>query len=351
MANVLKTTIQIRRATEAEWLENKEVVLAAGEPAMILDGEHKGQVKWGDGTTTWENLPYSSGDLSELDASNVYYTQDFVFTRPFGKYVPDETGKVTVPATGKNNVELFNDAYSEDINPQITQPSASISASAMKSYEAGTTVTPSYTASLNPGSYEFGPATGITATAWEVTFNEESKDTNSGSFSPIQVTDAMNLQIVAKATHGDGAMPLTALEKEYADGQIKAGTKTATSGALKGYRRYFYGVDKTSGEINSALIRGLTGSAGAAAATTLTVNSSAGAIRSIVALPTASGLKVKQVLLTSSMNADITGNYVKNPDPIQVEGAEGYTAVDYDVYVYQPASYDAAEVHKITIGK
>ena len=51
------------------------------------------------------------------------------------------------------------------------------------------------------------------------------------------------------------------------------------------------------------------------------------------------------------MNADITGNYVKNPDPIQVEGAEGYTAVDYDVYVYQPASYDAAEVHKITIGK
>lgn len=69
MANVLKTTIQFRRATEAEWLLNKDVVLAAAEPAVTLDGEHKGQIKLGDGVTTWENLPYSTGDLSDILAN------------------------------------------------------------------------------------------------------------------------------------------------------------------------------------------------------------------------------------------------------------------------------------------
>ena len=351
MAKVLKTTIQVRRATEAEWLQNKNVVLAAGEPAMTMDGEHKGQVKWGDGVTTWENLPYSSGDLSNLDMKNVYFSQDFVLTRAFGKYTPGADGTVTVPATGKNGCEVIEDAFSEDKNPTITQPAASVSVPVMKAYEAGTTVTPAFTANLTAGKYQFGPETGITATAWEVKFNGETKTTNTGSFAATQVTDDMNLQVTAKATQGDGAMPLTALKKEYAAGQIKAGSKTAASPALKGYRRYFYGLNKANGAIDSALIRSLTGSPGAAAAGTVTISASAGAVRSIVALPSGSGLKVKEVLLTSSMNADITKNYVKQPAPIQVEGAEGYKAVDYDVYVYQPASYDAAEVHKITIGK
>lgn len=348
MANVLKTTIQVRRATEEEWLANKDVVLAAGEPAMTLDGEHKGQVKWGDGTTTWEKLPYTNSP-TEVKASDVYFTDDLVATYQFGKYVPIN-GQVTIPRTGKSWDEVMEDAFSEDINPSITQPAASVSSSQMKAYEAGSKVTPSFTASLSAGSYQFGPETGITPTAWSVSLNDETIEANTGTFKEIQVADDTNLKITATATYGDGAIPLTALKKEYPEGQIKAGSKSATSGALTGYRRYFYGVDKTSGEINSVLIRGLTGGSGAAAAATLTVNSTAGAVRSIVALPTDSGLKIKQVLLTSSMNADITADYVKQ-GTVQVEGAEGYTAVSYDLYVYQPASYDAAEVHKITIGK
>ena len=350
MSKVLKTTIQIRRATESEWLANKDVVLAAGEPAMTLDGEHKGQVKWGDGSTTWENLPYSSGDLSELDAANVYYTQDFVFTQPFGKYIPDSTGKVNVPATGKSNVELIIDAFSEDVNPTITQPSVSISSSVMKAYEAGTNVTPTYTATFNPGSYEFGPETGITPTSWNVTFGAENIQANTGSFAQIQVTDSTNLKINATVNYGDGAIPWTALEKEYSDGQIKAGSKSASTGALTGYRQYFYGVDTTSGEINSALIRSFTASGKAAAAGTINISAKSGATRIIVAVPTASGLKVTNAILTTSMNADITNNYVKGAS-VQVEGANGYSPVSYDVYVYQPASIDPSEVHKVTIGK
>ena len=349
MSKVLKTTIQVRRATEAEWQAHKDTVLAAGEPAMTLDGEFKGQVKYGDGITTWENLPYS-GVTTEMDMKDIYFTQDFVFTVPFGKYEPDSSGQVTVPATGLSGIELIENAFSEDRNPSITQPSASVTSAQMKAYEAGTSVTPSYTAALNAGKYEFGPATGISATAWKVQLGEEILSTASGTFKPIQVGDDTNLRITATATHGDGAIPLTALKKEYAAGQIKAGDKAANTGALTGYRQYFYGVDTTSGAIDSSLIRSLTASGRAAAAGTININSKAGATRIIVAVPTASGLKVKNAILTTSMNADITSNYVKQAS-VQVEGASGYTAVSYDVYVYQPASIDASEVHKVTIGK
>lgn len=50
------------------------------------------------------------------------------------------------------------------------------------------------------------------------------------------------------------------------------------------------------------------------------------------------------------MNADITSVFVKQGTQSQVQGANGYTATAYDVYVYQPASIDAGETYSITIG-
>ena len=49
------------------------------------------------------------------------------------------------------------------------------------------------------------------------------------------------------------------------------------------------------------------------------------------------------------MNTPVTDSYVKTTAAVKVEGANGATAIDYDVYVYEPASIDAGEVHKITL--
>lgn len=403
----LLTKIQVRRDSASNWELNKSVVLDAGEPSMETD---TGIVKFGDGVTDYEHLPEIGGRASHYEgvksgdetdqqvidrvleeaaatprmddifvvkapisddkvsytayvyngsawaamdgnysAENVYFPKDLVFTYAFGKYTPSG-GKVTVPAGGKNMTGVFADAFSEDIMPKITQPSVSLTSNEIKAYEAGTKVTPKYSATLNPGSYEFGPATGITATSWSVSNGSETLTEASGTFPEITVADDTNYSITATVQYADGAMPKTALGADYADGQIKAGSKSATKSRITGYRRYFYGVDTTSGEINSALIRGLTGSSGAAAAGTITINSKAGATRIIVALPTDSGLKVTNAILTTSMNADITKNYVKT-GTVQVEGADAYQAVSYDLYVYQPASIDAGEIHKVTIGK
>lgn len=349
---VIKTIIQFRRGTEQEWQENSSYIPREGEPCLTLDGENAGRIKYGNGTSSWTELPYSGGsDILEVDSDIVKFDNDFTFTYAFGKYSPDSSGQVTVPATGKTLDELLLAAFAEEKNPQITQPSVSVSSSQVKAYEAGSNVTPSYTATLNKGSYQYEPDTGITATSWSVQFDTQTLTEASGTFTQIQVTDSTNLKITATAQYGDGAIPVTNLGSEYADGQIKAGSKSGSTGSITGYRQIFYGVRTEATEITSAVIRSLTPTNKAAAGMTISsLKAGEGAKQFVIAVPQSSGLKVTAANITSSLNADVTSSYVKQ-GPVQVEGANGFTAVPYDVFVYQPASIDPTEDHKIVIGK
>lgn len=62
---VLKTTILLRRATQAQWDAIAGTFIPkAGEPCVTLDGKNKSQIKIGDGTTPWGELKYA-GDVME----------------------------------------------------------------------------------------------------------------------------------------------------------------------------------------------------------------------------------------------------------------------------------------------
>lgn len=348
----IMTRIQLRHDTEENWnLVADTLVPLAGEACITIDGENKGKVKYGDGVSKWGELEYSGGkDVIEVDASNVSFDDNLTFTYAFGKYSPDSTGQIEVPSAGKTLEGLLLDAFAEEKNPTITQPSVTVSSPQVKSYEVGTNVTPSYTAKLNPGAYQYDSSTGITAKSWSVVFNGETLTSDSGTFKEFQVEDSTNLKITATATYDAGSIPHTNLGNTYPDGQIVAGSKSGSTSAITGYRQFFYGVDTTDGEINSALIRSLTSSNGAASAKTININATEGATRIIIALPVSSGLKVKSAILTSSMNADITTSYVLQ-SPVDVEGANGYIAASYNLYVYKPASIDPTEVHSVVIGK
>ena len=296
-----------------------------------------------------DNLVNGGGSVS---AKDVMFDSDLVLTQEFGRYTLTD-GKVTIPAEGKSWYDVFMDAYSQDKNPTITQPSVTLTANAIKAYEVGTKVTPSYSATLNAGSYEYGPATGITASSWSVSNGTDTKTTASGSFDEITVADDTNYSITATANYEAGAIPLTALGAGYADGQIVAGSKSATKSKITGYRSFFYGVLDTStadAPLTSAIIRGMTNGGAYSASKTFTLNGSATAKRIVIAIPSASTRAgLKEVILTSAMNTPVTDSYVKTEAAVQVEGVNGFTAVDYDVYVYEPASIDAGEVHKITL--
>lgn len=68
MANIVRTIIQLRRATTAEWLQYKDVVPAAGEPCFDLELH---TLKIGDGTTTYENLPIIGGVDVSVDGKSL----------------------------------------------------------------------------------------------------------------------------------------------------------------------------------------------------------------------------------------------------------------------------------------
>lgn len=57
--NKLQTLIQLRRGFQAQWdVVANTYIPKAGEPCVTLDGDNKGQIKIGDGESTWGQLKY-----------------------------------------------------------------------------------------------------------------------------------------------------------------------------------------------------------------------------------------------------------------------------------------------------
>ena len=280
------------------------------------------------------------------DANNVYFAKDLVFTQTFGKYVPGSSGSVTIPTAtdGMSLQSLFENAYSEEKNPTITQPSTSVSLTGAGAKEVGTEFTPNYSVGFNAGSYQYGPATGVTATAYAVTdTNSGSASTQTGSFTQFTVEDGTNYRVSVTTTHTAGAVPKTNLGGDYAAGQIQAGTKTAQSSAVTGFRSMFAGAVVTPISIDSDSVRGLTGKKGQFAKTfSLTIPE--GCKQVVIALPNSHTLtKVADV---GAFGTDIVS--VFQLQTAQVEGLNGYTAAEYNVYVYTPASALGANTYDIT---
>lgn len=283
-------------------------------------------------------------------ADNVYFDKDLTYTANIGVLTVPSTGSGTIKASGKNVKEVLAGILAKEANPSKTNPAVSFSAQGgFGTFEIGTKKNLTYTAALSAGSYTYGPDTGITAQSWSVscTGAAGTKTTATGTFENV-VAESNGKRIVATAQYGDGAIPVTNLGNPYEAGQIKAGSATANSNELKGVRYMFWGpMTDASAELNSANIRALAHKEESKAKTLDTFGAGAGAKKVVVAVP--AGRKITKVLLTSAMNADITSIFVKQGAQSQVEGAEGYTAAAYDVYVYQPASIGAGETYSITI--
>lgn len=282
-------------------------------------------------------------------ADNVYFDNDITYTVAIGT-LAKPSGSAKFAAKGKNVEQVLSSLMAQEANPSKTDPAVSFSSqSGFGTFEIGTKKTLSYTAALSAGSYTYGPATGISATSWEVSCTgvTDKKTTATGSFTDI-VAEASAKTITAKASYGDGAIPVTNLGNKYPAGQIKSGSASKTSNSLVGVRYMFYGPMTEDSALSSATIRALGHKEAAAKKTITTFGAGAGAKKVVVAVP--SGYKVSKVLMPSAMNADATASFVKQASSVQVEGAEGYTTAAYDVYVYQPASIDSTETYAVTIG-
>lgn len=414
--NTLLTRIILKNDTSLNWLQNKNHVLERGEVGIEFTDNDKVKVKIGDGTATWEELPYfggqsetkiyqidwdgtgtqeaaitaevgddelQAGDIAivkkvidgdkkeytayvyngaawvamdgNYDASNVYFAEDLIATTNVGTVTVGTAGSTTIAAKGKSVKEVLSAILAKEQDPTVTPPAVTVNSNQLKAYEVGTKVAAAYTASLSAGSYTYGPATGITATGWNVTLNDtvsQTLTTASGTFDEITVGETTNATITATATHEAGANPKTNLGNEKASLAIAAGSKTkTTTSKITGYRSWFYGYTTNDDEITSETIRNLTnmGAYNAAKSVEYAVGAQPNIKRVIVAYPanTSRGGLTK-VELTSTMNLDIISAYVAQPN-VDVQGANGYEAIPYKVFVYQPDSIGTDEVHKIIL--
>lgn len=282
------------------------------------------------------------------DAGNVYFGKDITYTVGIGT-LAKPSGSATFSAKGKSLEQVLSSLMAKEANPSKTEPAVSFtSQGGIGTYEIGTKKNLSYAVTLSAGGYTYGPPTGITAQSWEVACDGVTKTTANGTFENV-VAEASAKKIVATASYGDGAIPVTNLGNAYPAGKIVAGSKQANSGEYKGVRYMFWGPMTDAGmALNSANIRALAHNKASGTGVLATFGAGAGAKKVVVAVP--AGRKITKVLMPSALNADVTALFVKQGTQSQVEGANAYAATAYDVYVYQPASIDAGETYSVTIG-
>lgn len=273
----------------------------------------------------------------KVDADKVILQNDITMAGNYsqiGNLTKDQNGTATFATKGKSVAEALTEIFSKRLQPTITSnPAVTLTFGQAKAYEVGATVSPTYSASLSAGSYTYGPATGITATSWEISDTAgNTADTASGSFADVVVTDNTNYKITAKANYGAGAVAVDNLgDTSRPEIKIAAGSATKTSGAITGYRNTFYGTVTEKAEVTSTIIRGLTKSNKALAnGNSFTINIPVGAVRVIFAYP-AVLQDVSSVKDVNGLNAEIKSAFTKSS--ITVAGAGADTGIAYKVYV------------------
>ena len=276
------------------------------------------------------------------DAANVYLGDNITLAGDYSTIGNYSKGNVITAGTSIQS--MIMNMLTKRLQPSKSEPSASVTLNSGAN-EVGTKITPTYSASLSAGSYTYGPATGITATNWSVVAKNGSAEvstltTSSGSFDEITVDENTNYKVTATATYGAGPVALDNLgDASNPEVKIAAGSKSATSGAITGYRAWFYGYKGASSlldvaNLTSANIRALTSSNGSIPGT-MKVNKMQ---QMFFAAPAG---KIKSVSVVNAVNG--APQTVTKVTDIMVEGANGFTAVAYDVYYVSNAAAESGE--------
>lgn len=316
---------------------------------------------------TWEALD------GQVDAENVIMRTDIKLAGNYtqvGNVTKGATETKTLATKGKSFKAVMDEIFTKKVQPTITaQPAVSrFTLTGAGNVEAGTKVANAQfgTAVLSAGSYTFGPATGITATAWRVDrvatptkYNGKIADAASGTDNNVtkgwiigDVGDTAenvvsSLAYKAIATHGAGPIAKDNLGGESNPHiKIEAGEKSQTTSAYTSHRKYFYGSRREKDALDSAKIRALTASSGAYSAKDLVIDVPKGQSQVVVAC-IASARGVTRVINNSSLNADITSVFQKQT--VQVAGVNGYKPVEYNVWVWTPAKPFEVENTRLTV--
>lgn len=242
---------------------------------------------------------------------------------------------------------LIKKIITKQVPPTYSQPNVTLGAAnvAAGSYEYGTHIKTTLTASFTQN--DAGSLTSIA-------INDGTNDILTGTSSPLTDTDyefdldSMK-KIHASATFKEGAIKNDNLGEPYSTGHVTAKTITSSDVVFTPIRFAFYG--SGAGDlpnITSATVRALGNKYKAPSnSTAFKFDAAAGDKYIIIAYP-------------ASITNALSVNYVQGNDPkmadsfekhiISVEGANGSTGVDYNVYSYELATpSDSAMTFEVTL--
>lgn len=368
---------QVEVANGADKVAAIEAVVAGAEKKSGDIAIVKELIAEGSTERQYTAFVFNGTDWAAMDgnynAENVYFSKDLIYTKQIGELaeVP-ASGSAVLAAKGKNIPSILTSILAKRKPPVATQPSVSLSgAQSSVDNEIGTTINVSgktLSASLNAGSYTYGPATGVTVATAEgdtgyslkVSYARgKSDEIASGTSANLPYgytfqlgTDGNTVDVKFEATikHTAGVVAKDSFGDDSSNPEVKiaAGSKSNSSVATyTSYRKMFYGTRTDNTELDSAKIRALTGiKEGAKANNSLSVSVPVGAKRVVIAVP--SNRSVTSVKDVNDSSAEIISAF--ETKTIQVEGAEGYKAVDYKVYICDYANAaTAANTYNVTI--
>lgn len=246
---------------------------------------------------------------------------------------------VTLP-TGTTIESVLRTILREAVPPTYLAPALTLITSVTElQKEIGTTISPVFTKTFvqNDG--------GVEVTRYLT------KD-GSQIATALPYTD-INHQLVADVayqlftTHGQGACKNNSLGVQDCTGRIQPGTVSSNIITYNAWRKLFYGVP-VSAVLNSTNVRALSNSIlRPLVGTNFTINIPGGSQRVVFAYP-ASLQDPSSIKYREFGNCEIKAIFTKTI--VSVEGAEGFTAIDYKVFTYEPIeAFQVAANYEITI--
>ena len=335
----------------------------------VIANDAEGNTKYSHTAYVYDGEKWVAMD-GNYNAENVYFEENIAVTTAVGN-ITLNNGQGTIPAEGKNLKQVFEAIWTkENTNPTVTKPSCSITLKANgsnissdKNYEVGETVTIDYTTSFSAGSYQYGPATGVTATDYTVSngTTSEDKTTATGSFDTITMADSNDATNDKYSSYRlfvtAGYSAATAVAKSNLGNNT---SKTINEGDtdkqytkyIKSYRKPFWGYKLTaealedptkitSDEVRALpnkgtdnVARGGSGTSTGGVPSTFTVPADTKQVYFAVKAGTKSSLSVKN---ESSLNAPVA--FTKVASGVKVKGANNYDETAYDLWY---ANFDNA---------
>ena len=370
----IDTVIVLRNDQTTAW-ESSDYVMFKGEVGIGYLANGNVIAKLGDGEHTWK-------DLKQLEG---VFEEDLTLTHNFGRH-KTVNGSVNAGGAGMTTSQWLINALSEVLNPKTNYPTAKLEANGYTT-DTGTNEVGSkikaikWKTSTGNGSYVGNDGTGTYGTSngtsnasgisssnftWSISneVDTQTSSATSGTFTlssddyiEIDSTDSKTYALLNGTVTLDASKaytPKNNIGQEYAAGKITgfdaAGTTTKefTDIAITatGFRNswYYVGTDCTTA-IDSAFIRGTTAkNANTTDFGTLTIDG--GTKRVMIAIPGTHSLT--SVIDVDGMGLDVKDNFTTTTG-VQVEGANGFEATDYTVFVCENANGMSATKFTFTI--